>query len=66
MVYKALFLEFKSNNLKSKKIMKDHLMNTNDDLKCRERNVSLENAFRKSNCNNFLNDKSQLTSVSAS
>ena len=38
----------------------------NDDFKCRERNVSLENAFKKSNCNNFIFSSSSVTSISAS
>ena len=38
----------------------------NDDFRCRERNVSLENAFMKSNCNNFVVAHSSTTSISDS
>ena len=39
----------------------------NHDFKCRERNVSLENAFMRSNCNNFLlQGQSSTTSISVS
>ena len=45
--------------------MKTQVMK-NDDFKCRERNVSLENAFMRSNCNNFVKGHSSTTSISAS